>query len=376
MQVILGAGLSGLSLAVAMVRHGVRDEIVVVDRRTEFGRDRTWCTWADPATPFLELADHRWDAWEVTAGGRPARHQTRSRPYVHIRSDRFYEAALEELERAPNVTLRLGTQVTEIGDGWARTSAGLLEGHVHDGLAMGSPALARVEMGLWQTFRGWEVRTERPRFEPGVATLMDFDVEQEPNGVQFLYVLPFEPDRALVEHTSLARGGMSPHKRQRAVREFLGGEHEVLRQERGRLPMTTLRLPARRGERTTAIGVAGGALRSATGYAFTRVQTHSAAIARAVAAGEPPPRRAGPPQGHALDVTLIHALTQQPEAFPGLFRTLVERVPADAFARFMTDRATPRDLAQVARALPPGATARAAAQALLAFRRPLSAPGA
>lgn len=371
MQVILGAGLSGLSLAVAMVRHGVRDEIVVVDRRTEFGRDRTWCTWADPSTPFLELADHRWNRWEVVAGGRRAAHETRSRPYVHITSEVFYTAVLDELERAPNVTLQLGTQITEVGDGFARTSAGRLEGLVHDGLSMGSPALRDVKIGLWQTFRGWEVRTEKPRFAPGVATLMDFDTEQEPNGVQFLYVLPYAPDRALVEHTSFARGGMSPHKRQRMVRQFLGCEHEVLRQERGRLPMTTVRLPARRSERTYAIGVAGGALRASSGYAFSRVQAHSTAIARAIAAGEPPPKRAGAPHLQALDVTLLQALERDPEAFPAIFRSLVERVPADSFARFMTDRATPRDLALIVRAMPPGPMARAGTRALLSLRAPM-----
>ena len=202
---------------------------------------------------------------------------------------------------------------------------------------------------------------------------MDFDVEQEPNGVQFIYVLPFAPDHALVEHTSFARGGMAPHKRQRAIRQFLDCEHEVLRQERGRLPMTTVRLPSARSERTVAIGVAGGALRASSGYAFTRVQAHSTAIARAIAAGAPPPKRAGAAHRHALDVVFINALVQQPETFPELFRTLVERVPADAFARFMTDRSTPRDLARIVRAMPPGPMSRAAARAL--FNSPRSARG-
>ncbi len=271
------------------------------------------------------------------------------------------------------MTLQLGTQITEIGDGWARTSAGRLEGTVHDALAMGSPALRDVEIGTWQTFRGWEVRTEKPRFDPGVATLMDFDTEQEPNGVQFLYVLPFAADHALVEHTSFARGGMAPHKRQRIVREFLDCEYEVLRQERGRLPMTTVRLPALRSERTTAIGVAGGTLRASSGYAFTRTQAHATAIARAIAAGQPLPKRAGPARLHALDVIFIHALQQQPTAFAELFRTVVERVPADAFARFMTDRATPRDIAQMMRAMPAGVMSRAGARALANVRRPMIA---
>lgn len=363
-QVILGAGLSGLSLSVALVRAGVREDIVLVDKRTEFGRDRTWCTWASPGLPFLELAKHRWHSWDVITAGGAARGSSRTRPYVHIDSADFYAAALEELDRAPQVTLRLDERVSEVGDGWAQTSKGRLEGTIHDGLALGSPALRQTRMDLWQAFLGWEIQTEQPRFEPGVATLMDFRVSQE-DGVNFLYVLPFAPDRALVEHTSLARGGPARHKRQKALRAYLGEGYEIVHEERGRLPMTTVPIPALRSPRTNAIGVAGGALRPSSGYAFSRVQAHSVAIARAIVAGEPPPARAGARRLATLDNVFLHALAREPETFAERFRTLVDKVPGDAFARFMSDQSTPRDEARVMAALPTRPFLRAAGRAAL-----------
>jgi hypothetical protein len=42
--------------------------------------------------------------------------------------------------------------------------------------------------------------TDRPVFDPGVATFMDFRVPQE-GGTCFVYVLPTDPRRALVEYT-------------------------------------------------------------------------------------------------------------------------------------------------------------------------------
>lgn len=360
MQIVLGAGLAGLSLAAALVRENVREPIVVIDRRTQFRRDRTWCTWA-AGLPFENCATHRWEGWEVVTHRAATRAASRSRPYLHIPADAFYSAALAELEG--RVELRLGETVREVGDGWARTDAGEYRGLVHDALALGSPALRGLRPELWQAFLGWEVRTPGPRFDPGVATLMDFRCAQEPGGVTFLYVLAFSPTRALVEHTSFAPGpGLAPDARRRALREWLG-EHEVLREERGRLPMATARLPALRSPRTTAIGIAGGGLRASSGYAFSRVQAHARALARAVATRGPLPARAGPARRAALDAVFLRAFAADPAAFPERFRALAARVPADAYARFMSDTSSPADEARVMAALPPLPFMRAAATA-------------
>lgn len=367
-QIILGAGLSGLSLAVALVRAGVREPIVIVDRRTTFEHDRTWCTWDAPDTPFLGLATHRWAAWEVRAGGQTGRGGSAARPYVHLPSDVFYAAALEELRRAANVELRLGERVLEIGDGWARTDRGRLEGLVHDGLALSGPALRDRPAGaveLWQSFLGWEVELAQPRFDPACATLMDFDIEAG-DGVEFMYVLPFSPTRALVEHTSFAVRSRPPAERRAAILAYLDGvDHAVLREERGRLLMTTASLTALRSPRTTAIGTAGGALRASSGYAFSRVQAHVGALARAIADGRPLPERAGDRRRAALDAVFLRALASDPGAFPERFRALVARVPGDVFARFMTDRSSLRDEALVMAALPPAPFAVAGVRSIL-----------
>ena len=115
---ILGAGLAGLSLAVALVRDGVREPIVLIDRRSQHGRDRTWCFWDVRPTPFSALASHRWDRWRVIGeDGTAAVHRSPAHPYLHLDSRALYAAALAELERAPNVHLRLGERVLGIEPG-------------------------------------------------------------------------------------------------------------------------------------------------------------------------------------------------------------------------------------------------------------------
>lgn len=366
MHVILGAGLAGLSLACALVREGVDEPIVIVDRRTTFDRDRTWCTWAVPGVPFLELATHSWDRWEVRTAERSGHGGSTRHPYVHLPSDAFYAAALERLDRAPNVELRLGEAVTEVGDGWARTDHSTYAGTTYDGLALGSPALRGRPPGdleLWQSFVGWEVETEDARFVPGTATLMDFRTPQPDAGVAFLYVLPFSATRALVEHTSFSRSPPAAEDHRAALLGHLqeGGPFTRIREEDGRLLMTTAALPARRSPHTAAIGTAGGALRASSGYAFSRVQAHVAAVARSVARGRPLPARAGDARRAALDAVFLQALDDDPAAFPEVFRALVDGVGGDAFARFMADASSLADEARVIAACPTLPFARALA---------------
>ena len=64
-HLILGAGCAGLALAAALVDAGVREQILLVDRRTSFENDRTWCFWDTGDIPWAHLATRRWEAWNV-----------------------------------------------------------------------------------------------------------------------------------------------------------------------------------------------------------------------------------------------------------------------------------------------------------------------
>ena len=95
--VILGAGLSGLSVARALLRERPRAPIVLVDRRTSWERDRTWCFWATPGLPDAVLATARWTRWQTVGPSGAVEQHSERHPYLHLPADRFYEASLAEL---------------------------------------------------------------------------------------------------------------------------------------------------------------------------------------------------------------------------------------------------------------------------------------
>jgi lycopene beta-cyclase len=364
---ILGAGLSGLSLACALLEAGVSEPIVLIDRRTTWERDRTWCTWASESMRFGELAGHRWAHWRITAGGAEALGGSSRRPYVHLDARDVYRTALDRLAAAPNVELRTGETVLGVSADRDQapvitTRTGTIDAStIFDALGPGSPLLSppvEDDVELVQSFLGWEVELEVPRFDPRVATLMDFRPDGRA-GLRFLYVLPFSSTRALIEDTSIGRMPVPPAERRRMLaqelRDGLGVDSwQVLHEERGRIPMSTRRFALQHGPHVHAVGAAAGAIRPSSGYAFSRIQRHCTQVARAHAGSRPFPTRLAPRRTTALDTIFLRALAAEPDGFPEIFLRLTSAVPGDTFARFMTDESSPWEDAHVIGALPKG----------------------
>ena len=377
---ILGAGLAGLSVALELLARDGRPEIVLVDRRETFPRDRTWCAWETGAWPIAGAARMRWDAWRVRADGRVALHAQSPVPYACWSSDDVHGHALNRLERAGHVELRFGERIRAIDPvtGSVRTDHGTIEADlVVDALALSSPLLRPHDRGrgldgrpgLVQAFLGLEVETEHPVFDPGVVELMDFDALPRVAGfARFLYLLPFSPTRALIEDTTFGPGDLPARERRGALADWLdqrgAGSWRVVHEERGRLPMSASPFPARHGPRVWTAGTGAGALHPSSGYALARIQRHAAEMARAIVAGRPVPPRVGAGRRTALDVVLLRALSDRPDSAGTWFRGLVEHSDRARFARFMSDASSPLDEALMALAAPVVPMTRAAVREL------------
>jgi lycopene beta-cyclase len=358
--VVVGAGCAGLSLAAELVSQGLGDRrIVLVDPRTSFDRDRTWCYWDVAPHGFLRAVSHTWSRWRVRLGEREVVRSSPTHRYCHVPADAFYRAALARLTSSDRVELRLGVRaekLRETQDGVVvETSAGPLLGR----LAFDSRPRAPLKGAphLVQHFAGHVVRAEAPVFDPEVVTLMDFDVGQE-RGIHFFYVLPYDARTALVEATYLTAEAFPREVYVEAIRAYLErrfglSRWEVLWGERGAIPMTTEPLSVRASRRIYRIGLAGGLAKPSTGYAFLAIQRFSSSMAarlRAEEAPEPPPVR--PARSAFLDRVFLSYIRRHPERAPLLFVRLFERVAPDVLVRFLSDAGSLADDLKVMSALP------------------------
>ena len=361
--IIAGAGLSGLSLAVALLDAGLPEDarIMLVDpRETLSGADRTWCFFNLVPHAFESAITHRWSRWRVRNGATEVLRSAPGIAYCRIPGERFYELALERLVAAgQRIEFLLGVTVEHLDDRGehvdVHTSAGVLRAR----LAMDSrpPALTRAaddgnDVNLLQHFRGRVVRSAEPVFEVDTATLMDFDVSQA-DGIHFIYVLPFDAHTALVESTFFTDRLLPDTVYEAAIDTWLtrrlpGRVFETISHESGVIPMTTEPFDAWPSPRIVRIGTAGGHVKPSSGYAFLAVQRFVRAFAprvvsalRAGGCAEPPAARS--PRTTALDTIFLSYLRSRPERAPGTFYRLFERVPPAVLARFLSDTGTLTD---------------------------------
>lgn len=360
---IVGGGCAGLSLAVHVVAAARRagracPRVTIVEPRTEYRRDRTWCGWRFEAHPFAASVTQTWSQWAVQEAGRRVVRGSAVHPYEHIPADRFYAQAQALLATAPEVRLALGVEVTAIveqgGHVVVETTAGSLRaGLVLDGRPPEAAAAAEAspvaEVDLVQHFVGWEVETAEPCFDPGVVEMMDFAVAQL-RGLHFMYVLPFTPTRALVEATYISAAALPLAQYEADIRGDLerrgAREFKVGFREAGQIAMSTRPARPQVSPRVLQIGLRGGLAKPSTGYAFAAIQRFSAALAERIVArpGQPlVPPAARPAAAVAMDRVFLSYLERHPERGPGLFVDLFERLPPDLLCRFLTDHGSPLD---------------------------------
>jgi lycopene beta-cyclase len=370
---ILGGGLAGLSLALQLVEHGVTAPIDLIEPRTRYDDDRTWCFWDGEPHPFEAQVANRWPAWRVSTHAGTTECRSDRAAYARLPSDAVYASALDRLAQAPNVRLHRGVRVHARTGRQVDTDLGRL---APDLVFDGRPP-AREEIpsdGLLQQFVGRRVALPDGRLDTACCDLMDFRVPQD-LGIAFLYVLPLAPDQALVEITVFAAHAQPQAALDglldRALADRFGDAWRTLGRERGAIPMCPgLGQGIEPEDGAIPIGTRAGAPRPATGYAFLPIQRHSAALAARVAAGTPEPVAMRPASTLWLDRVFLGRLMRHPEAGPETFHSLFAGVPADRLVRFLMERDDWIDRLSVMAALPTVPFAREALAPRIAAVRP------
>jgi lycopene beta-cyclase len=194
---IVGGGLAGGLIALAMTRHRPDARMVLVEAGETLGGNHVWSffdsdvdaadrPWVDP------LVAHRWQGYDVAF---PKLRRELRQGYNAITSARFDRVIRGALPAERIVTGQKAIEVTPgsvtLDDGTRIEAAGVID-------TRGAGDLSLLECG-WQKFLGRELRlgTRHGLTRPMV---MDAAVEQR-DGYRFVYLLPFGPDRLFVEDT-------------------------------------------------------------------------------------------------------------------------------------------------------------------------------
>jgi len=235
---ILGGGLSGGLIALALAARRPDLSLLVVEAGERLGGNHVWSFFdgdiADVDRPLVEpLIAARWPGYRVHF---PDHSRHLPTPYNSITSERLDDALRHALpDRAVMtgaVVARADSNSVTLEDGRTIEAGAVID-------ARGAPSMPHMQGG-WQKFVGQLLRLEQPHglTEPVV---MDARVEQV-DGYRFVYCLPFSDREVFVEDTYYAD---SHELDLTALRGRIAGYakaqgwqvSQVLREETGVLPV-------------------------------------------------------------------------------------------------------------------------------------------
>lgn len=282
---IVGGGLAGGLIALALHRRHPDMAIALIERERALGGNHRWSWFASDLDPdgTALMAGFRKTEWQGYEVRFPAYRRRLRAGYCSLTSLDFHAALRREL---PEGTIVSGAEVTEV------TASSVT-------LASGEPISARTVIdcrtfapsrhlsGGWQVFMGRHLRTPEPHgLEAPV--IMDAAVDQH-GAYRFVYTLPLGVDELFVEDTYYAdspvldRSALSG--RIDAYCREQGWDGQILGGETGVLPVITAGdFSAYRAETAiegvAAAGARGGFAHPLTSYTLPIAVANALAIAQ------------------------------------------------------------------------------------------------
>lgn len=268
--ILVGGGLQNGLIALAALAAQPDRRIALIERGPALGGNHTWCVHPGDvpkaAWAWLEpLVEQRWPGYEVRF---PDFQRDLQGSYAALTSERLAAHGAACFAQSPNALLRLNSDVCEVrADGVTLNDGSQLRGHLVVDARGPDPESYRGRAG-YQKFLGLELEFAEPhgRTRP---LLMDATVEQR-DGFRFVYCLPLDAHRMLVEDTVFsARPALDLSDAPvLAYAQRFGRVSQVRRREHGVLPMPWQSEDPQSAHSPLQAGYRGGWFHPATGYSF------------------------------------------------------------------------------------------------------------
>ncbi|MBL7645522.1 MAG: lycopene beta-cyclase CrtY [Candidatus Hydrogenedentes bacterium] len=284
-HLLVGGGLQNGLIAWLLLKRDPEARVALIEAGDCLGGNHTWSYHASDvpeshAWELRPLAQYSWDTYQVHF---PRFIRELRLGYRSLHSSHLNRLLLHQFQRSSQARLILSTRATEV-----RSDRVVLEtGEVLHGRSVidaRGPVLddtPRAATG-YQKFVGLELRLGAPG-RARVPILMDACVPQE-DGFRFFYVLPYGPDRVLIEDTRFSDNpDLDVAALEASVLAYAAERRydvkSIIRKESGVLPMPWTARTDWPNAMPMVAGYGGGFIHPATGYSFPvalRVALHVA----------------------------------------------------------------------------------------------------
>ncbi len=367
---LVGGGLQNALVALCLLERNPHANVCLVERESQLGGNHSWCFHQQDLSQALKqlvqpMLSQRWPGYEVEF---PALQRSLGSPYALVTSESLHHCVSQRFAAAPRARLLLDCPVETTAPGVFRTSASsgtTLSGNIVVDARGPRPTQASPAVAF-QKFLGLEVELQAP-CPRTLPLLMDARVEQL-DGFRFMYALPLDSRRVLLEDTYYSRSSaLDCEKLEHRIRQYAQYHGyqiaRVVRRERGVLPLPLRSRPdadeiiQRVGDSIVITGgYAGGWLHPTTGYSFpaaARLAEHIAQTEHVTLEGLQELRRSFRRQWRFatwLNRLLFDGFPPE-QSYAALERFY--RLPRETIERFYALKTTPSDRLRVLCGRPP-----------------------
>jgi len=371
--IITGAGCSGLSLLLRILKQPeLRDKsILLVDKSPKNNNDRTWCFWENKPGFFEPIVFHQWNNLNFYS---PSVERTIPiNPFVYkmIRGIDFYEYCFTEIARHANVTVEYA-EVNAVGNEYETAFIEVNNNRIYCDYIFNSILFKKIEADkgkflLLQHFKGWNIKTSTPTFDPDTATLMDFRTSQQ-HGATFFYVMPVSKTEALVEYTLFSPALLLQEEYDNQLKHYISNtlhirDYTIEHSEFGVIPMTNNKFTYI--DRIINIGTAGGSVKPSSGYAFQFIQKQTQTIATRLVSGQDLHQNATKRKFAYYDSVFLNVLSSHPQRGAEFFSKIFSSNKPETIFRFLDNESTLREDLQIIKSLSSFAFVKAGIQELI-----------
>lgn len=341
--IICGAGAAGLSLAIACIDHEVKAEILIIDHRSKDTNDRTWCFWEAGLGKYDEILHAYWRKVSFETEDFFKSFDTLDIRYKMLRSKDFYKYAFDKIGAAPNITF-VQEEILEVSPYKVSTE----NQHITSEWVFSSIMPSKYDTGshnyVAQHFGGWFLKTNSDIFDPKLATLMDFSIDEDDH-CRFGYILPFSSRSALVEIAEFSNEVLSEEAYQSLLsryceRKMPGIEYTIEEREYAIIPMTVYPFDIHNQNGLTHIGTAGGASRGSTGYAFGQIQSQAEILALKMKQGAPPSLPRQNKKYSWFDNIFLNVIQNRRYPMKEVFKGIFDKNDIHTTIRFLTSQSS------------------------------------
>lgn len=347
--IFAGGGLATLMTLQRMVQSGsfTSKSILIIEPDSNKGNDRTWCFWEDGSGEWDGLLSKQWDYALFADAGFSNRMQLAPYRYKMLRSADFYGSVHNPIKQNSDITIVEDTVTSFTDYGSVVTVTTYTNTYTCNKLfnSIYKPETAKKSKYplLQQHFIGWFIKTDKPVFDCGGVTFMDFSIPQRGN-TRFMYVLPLSETEALIEYTLFSKDLLPVAEYEDAIKDYLtdkGVSHYTITEtEKGNIPMTCYPFWEENTKNIMNIGSAGGWTKASTGYTFKNTTKKSRELLSFMQKHDDFRKLGGKNRFWFYDLLLLDILYKTNEIGSTVFSAMFRKVRPQLIFKFLDEETT------------------------------------